>query len=82
VAGGAVKCWGQNFFDQLGDGTTTDSLTPVTVSGLTGATTIDSRLYHTCVLVAGGAGECWGHNDNGQLGDGTTTDSSTPVAVL
>jgi cysteine-rich repeat protein len=79
---GSVACWGGNDYGQLGDGTTTNRLTPVSVIGL-GATAavVSAGGHHTCVLSTGGAVRCWGYNGYGQLGDGTTTSRPSPGDV-
>jgi alpha-tubulin suppressor-like RCC1 family protein len=80
---GTVWAWGSNSNGQLGDGTTTDSATPVQVAGLSGVTVtaIAAGEFHTVALASDGTVWAWGSNSNGQLGDGTTTDSATPVQV-
>ncbi len=76
-------CWGKNNLGQLGNGTTTDSSTPVAVntSIMSGAVTSISTGYdHACALTNSGA-FCWGRNTYGALGNGTTTNASSPVAI-
>jgi alpha-tubulin suppressor-like RCC1 family protein len=75
-------CWGRNSEGQLGDGTTTDSHTPVLVSGSLAFATVDVAGYHTCGVTTDGVAYCWGLNSSGQLGDGTEQSRYTPVRVV
>ncbi len=82
-----LRCWGSNFFGQLGDGTTTNRTRPVSVSNTTGANNlqnvkkVSAGRWHACVVLDNGQARCWGDNEDGQLGDGTTTDRTRPVSV-
>jgi len=78
---GSVLCWGNNESGELGNNSTTNSLVPVAVTGLSaGVSAIAAGGAHTCALTGGGV-QCWGNNNNGQLGNSSRTDSHVPVAV-
>ncbi len=83
VGGGELRCWGWNYFGQLGDGTALNRNTPARVQFLTdGTKEIALGWGHSCVLTELGMAKCWGANASGQLGDGTWTDSKVPLTVL
>jgi alpha-tubulin suppressor-like RCC1 family protein len=73
--GGGVKCWGENEFGQVGDGSTTDRNTPADVSSLSsGIAAVATGGDHTCAVTTGGGVKCWGNNQVGQ-GGGSSADS-------
>ena len=74
-----MKCWGLNSSGQLGNGTSTSSLTPVLVHG--SARQVSAGGSHTCSVSVVGDVRCWGLGTKGQLGNNAATSSSSPVAV-
>ncbi|MCS7061308.1 MAG: hypothetical protein RMN25_09075 [Anaerolineae bacterium] len=77
-----LKCWGRNFYGQLGTGNLIGSVVPTDVAGLGGGiVAVAAGGEHTCALNHSGGVQCWGLNDRGQLGDGTNTNRSVPTNV-
>src|SRR5207249_2745310 len=82
AATGALQCWGDNAYGEVGDGSTTNRLAPVAVSGLSsGVIAVSAGDLHTCALIVGGGAKCWGAGSFGELGDGAGLNRSTPVDV-
>ena len=84
LATGAVRCWGQNDYGQLGNSTSKSSSTPVDVVGINNARAIAAGAFFSCALLTDGGIKCWGHGGNAELGDGSMwpyQDSSVPVSV-
>jgi hypothetical protein len=78
---GTLSAWGQNNHGLLGDGTTTNSTSPVAVTGLTDVVAVAGGDYHSLAVRRDGSVWAWGRNRAGQLGEGTATNSMLPIAV-
>ena len=82
-ANGTAWAWGQNNFGQLGDNSTTNRSSPVSVvGGFTDWVQISAGGEHTPAIRANGTAWAWGRNNYGQLGDNSTTNRSSPVSVV
>jgi alpha-tubulin suppressor-like RCC1 family protein len=80
-----VYSWGYNYYGQLGNGGTTNSSTPIQVSGLPAdVTKIAAGAYFSIAIDGSGNVWAWGDNRHGEIGNNNTSTSgvSTPTQVL
>ena len=59
---GTVWAWGDNYYGQLGDGTTTNQPSPVQVPGLTGVIAVAAGYSHSLAVKNDGTVWAWGYN--------------------
>ena len=81
--GGSVLSWGAGLGGTLGDGGTSSSSTPVSVSlpPDTTVTNVSAGDTFALALTEDGSVLAWGAGSKGQLGDGSTSESDTPTPV-
>ena len=80
---GQVWGWGYNSFGQLGDNTTIQRFTPISVLGANKTfCRIASGFGHTIAIDKNGQVWGWGYNSFGQLGNNDTASRRTPVSIL
>lgn len=75
-----LKCWGDNQWGKLGDGTTIQRNAPVNIDTVE-FTSISAGYSHTCGIIIGNTLKCWGANDDWQLGDSTLPNQPLPYPI-
>lgn len=78
-ADGSLWAWGSNAFGLLGDGTTTNRLSPVLIGN--GYIQISAGRFSSFAIMTDGSLWAWGSNNDGLLGDGSTLDRMQPVQI-
>jgi alpha-tubulin suppressor-like RCC1 family protein len=80
---GTAWAWGCGGNGRLGDNTTVDKSSPVSVvGGFTDWCQFSGGGDNSLAIRQNGSAWAWGLNNNGQLGDNTTVNKSSPVSVV
>tara|TARA_R110000803_G_scaffold101742_2_gene169735 strand:- start:1248 stop:2336 length:1089 start_codon:yes stop_codon:yes gene_type:complete len=79
--GNELYAWGRNHVGQFGDGSTTNTSSPVQVGDAGDWAHFSAGFQHAAAIKDDGTLWTWGYNNFGQLGDGSTTNRSSPVQV-
>jgi alpha-tubulin suppressor-like RCC1 family protein len=78
---GTAWSWGFNSNGRLGDGTTVDTSSPVSVVGCINWCQVAAGSTHSLALTTTGTAWAWGYNGTGRLGDNSIVEKSSPVLV-
>lgn len=78
---GALFCWGQNQYGNLGTGDREAHGTPFQIGDKVDWVEVSLDTFHTCALDKNGHLFCWGRNAEGQLGLGDNDDRLNPTRV-
>ncbi len=76
-----VRCWGDGDDGLLGGGSSDIAYRPITVIGLTGATSVATSENHSCARLRSGEAWCWGNGYYGALGYGGNGVAYAPKQV-
>ena len=79
---GSAWATGYNNSGQLGNNTTTNYSSPISVVGNHSFTQLATGTVWTLALKADGSCWTWGYNNDGQLGNNSTTSYSSPISVV
>lgn len=77
-----ARCWGNNVYGEIGNGTHNAQSSAVVVKRIRDAASISAGNNTSCAILTNGRIVCWGSNEFGELGNGTTNDSTLPVKVI
>ena len=80
---GLLYTWGYNSYGQVGNGTTTDQMSPLQIALPAGINPVAVAGGFLSSYAIGSDGKlyAWGYNGYGQLGNGGTTSGKTPTPV-
>jgi len=78
---GSLWAMGRNLYGQLGDGSTSDRVTPVEIE-TGGVASVSAGGNHSLYLKSDGSLWAMGRNSYGQFGNGTATNATAPIFIF
>ena len=76
LTSGAIDCWGDNSYGEVGDGSNSGPVATPTSTGVSG-TSVVTNGESVCAILTSGGVDCWGASFDGQLGDGSGSGPDT-----